>query len=179
MADKERMDYTEYFADVMRIMSSKGLLLATWKDAGTTANAMTIGWGMIGIIWGRPIWQVVVRPSRYTYQLMEREKFFSVNVMPKSLDAALKLCGVASGRDRDKLTDAKLTAVRGEGVGAPVIRESVIHYECHVLHANDFIPEAMIPDIRTGCYPSGDYHRIFWGEIVDCRVDRARVRELP
>jgi flavin reductase (DIM6/NTAB) family NADH-FMN oxidoreductase RutF len=178
MSEKIKMEYTDHFARVMKIMSSRGVLLATWKDPGKKANAMTIGWGMIGSVWSRPIWQVVVRPSRYTYTLLETERFFSVNVLPKSMNSALTACGTVSGRDRDKLADARLTVSAGAAVGAPIINESIITYECHVVHANDFIPEAMIPDIRAGCYPSGDYHRIFWGQIMDCRVDAARLGEL-
>jgi len=178
MADKVQMPYTDHFAEVMKIMSTRGVLLATWKEPGKVANAMTIGWGMIGSVWSRPIWQVVVRPSRFTYTLLEPERFFSVNVLPKSLNRALTLCGTASGRDRDKLADAGLTVEVGAAVGAPIIRESIISYECHVVHANDFIPEAMIPDIRAGSYPSGDYHRIFWGQIMDCRVDPSRRDQL-
>ena len=33
--------------------------------AGTPPNPMTIGWGTLGIIWGKPVFQVYVRPSRY------------------------------------------------------------------------------------------------------------------
>ncbi len=178
MAEKVAMQYTDYFAQVMNVMSSRGILLTAWKDPGKKANAMTIGWGMIGSIWSRPIWQVVVRPSRYTYSLLEQERFFGVCVLPKSYNKALSLCGTASGRDRDKIADAMLTVVPGPKAGAPIIEESVIHYECHIVHANDFIPEAMIPDIRTGCYPSGDYHRIFWGQILDCQVDPNLVNQL-
>ncbi|MFA5865814.1 MAG: flavin reductase family protein [Phycisphaerae bacterium] len=167
MSEKKPMHYTDHFADVMKTMSTKGLLLAVWKGDGT-ANAMTIGWGMIGSIWSRPIWQVAVRPSRYTYTLLEHERFFTVNVLPDSYDSALSLCGSVSGRNRNKLAEANLTVIPGAAKGAPVIAESIIHYECQVVHSNDFIPEAMIPDIRAGCYPSGDYHRIFWGQILDC-----------
>ena len=117
MADKVQMPYTDHFAEVMKIMSTRGVLLATWKEPGKVANAMTIGWGMIGSVWSRPIWQVVVRPSRFTYTLLETERFFSVNVLPKSLNRALTLCGTASGRDRDKLADAGLTVEVGAAVG--------------------------------------------------------------
>ncbi len=163
------MQYTDYFADVMKVMSTRGLLLASWKPDGT-ANAMTIGWGMIGSVWSRPMWQVMVRPSRYTYELLKNKPFFSVNVMPVANNNALQLCGASSGHNQDKLTQCGLTASAGSA-GAPVIEQSLIHYECQIVHANDFVPEAMVPDIRQGCYPSGDFHRIFWGQILDCRIN--------
>ena len=48
-------------------------LLLTSGDYSTSHyNAMTIGWGSIGYIWRRPFIQVVVRPTRYTYEFMEK-----------------------------------------------------------------------------------------------------------
>ncbi len=169
--EKTDIQYTDYFEYVMNRMRSNGLLLACWKDE-TQANAMTIGWGMIGVIWSRPLWQVLVRPSRYTYQLLERQPFFSVNVLTEEHNQALQICGTKSGRDTDKLTLAKLSIERGQGCGVPVIKESVIHYECQIVHRNDFIPEKMVPDIREGNYPSGDFHRVYWGQIISCKADR-------
>jgi len=177
MAEKVKMGHTDHFADVMKVMTTRGLLLATWKEPGK-ANAMAIGWGMIGSIWSRPIWQVLVRPCRYTFQLLQQEQVFTVNVMPLALDAAVQLCGTVSGANRDKLAEAGLSVVPGTETPAPIIKESVIHYECHVVHSNDFLPEAMVPDIRTGCYPSGDYHHVYWGEIVDARVDTQALDKL-
>ncbi len=171
------MEYSDRMAEVMKVMSSRGILLTAWKN-GQQANAMAIGWGMIGSIWSRPVWQVLVRPSRYTYELIEREGIFGVCVMPLALNAAVQHCGTVSGRNGDKLAETGLTAVRGEALGAPVLAQSVIHYECRVVHRNDFLPERMVPDIREGAYPSGDYHRVYWGQIVDARVDEAALGKL-
>ncbi len=174
---KVNMEYSDYFEYVMKRMRTNGLLLTSWKDDGS-ANAMTIGWGMIGIIWSRPLWQVLVRPSRYTYQLLERQPFFCVNVMPEEYNRALQICGTKSGRDYDKLSLAGITAEKGSACGAPVIKESIIHYECQIVHKNDFVPEQMVPDIREGNYPSGDFHRVYWGQIIDCKVDEQAMKTL-
>jgi flavin reductase (DIM6/NTAB) family NADH-FMN oxidoreductase RutF len=178
MAEKIRMQYTDHFERVMAKMTSKGILLATWKDDSKTANAMTIGWGLIGSVWSRPIFQVMVRPSRLTYSLMEKNRRFTVNVLPKAFDEAVVLCGTKSGRSMDKLKESGLTVFSSKATGSPVIAESVIHYECHIIHSNDFLPEAMIPNVREGAYPSGDYHRVYWGEIVDCCVDMEKLQDL-
>ncbi len=172
------MQYTDYFEYVMTRMRTTGLLLACWKDGEQQANAMTIGWGMIGVIWARPVWQVLVRPSRYTYQLLERQPFFSVNVLTEEYKKAIQICGTKSGRDTDKLALAGLTIEKGIGCGAPVIRESIIHYECHIVHRNDFIPEKMVPDIRKGNYPSGDFHRVYWGQIINSQADKQALENI-
>ncbi len=74
------------------------LLTAGDLSAGQL-NAMTISWGSIGFIWNRPMVQVVVRPTRYTYQFMENHDTFTVCAFPEDHRDALSLLGSKSGRD--------------------------------------------------------------------------------
>ena len=50
---------------------------------GEKMNVMTIGWGNIGFIWGKPIFTALVRYSRYTYELLENSGEFAVCVPKK------------------------------------------------------------------------------------------------
>jgi flavin reductase (DIM6/NTAB) family NADH-FMN oxidoreductase RutF len=97
-------------------------------------NVMTIGWGTLGAIWGRPVFLVLVRPSRHTYSRLEEVGEFTVNVPPRELAAGVNLCGTVSGRDRDKFQEARLTPVASRQVRPPIIQECVVHYECRILH---------------------------------------------
>ena len=45
---------------------------------GGRDNTMTIGWGSLGVVWGKPVFSVLVRPSRYTFDLLEASGEFSV-----------------------------------------------------------------------------------------------------
>ncbi|MBP5305227.1 MAG: flavin reductase family protein, partial [Lachnospiraceae bacterium] len=45
------------------------------------ANAMTAGWGGMGVIWGKNVVFVFVRESRYTRELMDKYDTFSVNFL--------------------------------------------------------------------------------------------------
>ena len=74
---KKQVEAFDY-ADVICKALSKGVLLTT--RSGKRVNTMTIGWGKIGIEWGRPIFIVYVRDSRYTKQLLEESGEFTVNV---------------------------------------------------------------------------------------------------
>ena len=89
---KQRIDYADHYAAVMRAMTGNGLLLGSYDSVGK-ANIMTIGWGAVGSVWGLPMWVVLVRPSRYTYHCIEHSKSFTVNVptaaMPAPRPAAL------------------------------------------------------------------------------------------
>lgn len=167
---KVEVHYPEFFQETMNVMTNEGLLLAS-LDAVGKPNTMTIGWGTMGLIWGKPMFIVLVRPSRYTYGCLEATDDFTVNVPPKELAETVAFCGSVSGRDHDKFAERGLTAVPGKRVKSPIIEECVIHYECKVVHRNDVIPANLAPDIRAGAYPAGDFHRLYFGEILAVYAD--------
>ena len=61
------------------IVALDGVFLTT-QGKDRKPNIMTIGWLQGGIIWGRPILTVLVRPSRYTFTLLEENPSFTVGV---------------------------------------------------------------------------------------------------
>ena len=162
---KSKMEYTEHYAEVLRIMRGRGLLLGSYNSAGK-ANLMTIGWGSMGSIWGIPLWIVLVRPSRYTYACIEHSGCFTVNVPPERLSMACAECGSKSGRDTDKFTACRLTARKAATVLAPTVAECPIVYECQVVHSNDVLPAKLADEILSGSYISGDFHRVYFGKIL-------------
>jgi flavin reductase (DIM6/NTAB) family NADH-FMN oxidoreductase RutF len=157
--------YSEHYQAVMSTMTSRGLLLGSYDAAGKP-NAMTIGWGAIGSIWGIPVWTVLVRPSRYTYRCIEHSAGFTVNVPTDDMVLACAGCGSKSGRDMDKFKEFSLEAGRAQSVLAPVIEQCPLVYECQVVHANDILPDKLQNEILTGSYVDGDYHRIYYGKIL-------------
>ena len=162
--------YTDYFALTVQRMREDGLLLVT-ADADGKPNVMTIGWGLIGSIWSRPIFLVLVRPSRHTYSRLEQAGDFTVNVPPRELASAAALCGAVSGRDHDKPQEARLTLVPSREVRPPIIQECVVHYECRTLHRNDLAPAALAQTVHEQFYSAGDFHRVYYGEIVATYAD--------
>ena len=107
---KIKVNYKDFFAETVERMCDDGLLLVT-KGKDNKANVMTIGWGTIGTIWAKPIFIVLVRPSRYSYSLLEQVDEFTVNVPSKELAKAALHCGTVSGRDNDKFKDMNLTEI--------------------------------------------------------------------
>jgi len=148
----------------------KGAFL-TVKD-GEKINVMTIGWGNIGFIWGKPVFTVLVRYSRYTYELLERSGEFAVCVPKKdSLKKELGICGSKSGRDLNKFQECGFTIVKGQVVSAPIIKECPVHLECKVVYKQGMDVGFLDPKIKVACYPEGDLHIMYFGEIVACSVD--------
>jgi flavin reductase (DIM6/NTAB) family NADH-FMN oxidoreductase RutF len=166
---KSKVPYTEHFPAVMEALTTRGLLLGSYGPDGRP-NAMTIGWGTLGVTWGLPMWVVLVRPSRHTWACIEHSRAFTVNVPPPALASVCDDCGTLSGRDTDKLTRCKLT-VEPCAVNAPALAECPLVYACQVVHFLDVLPERLDKKIRSGAYRAGDYHRVYFGEIVEVRAE--------
>ncbi len=146
-------------------MKTGGLLLSS-ADADGVPNVMTIGWGNAGIVWGRPVFVVYVRPSRFTFRNIEATGQFVVCVPTEDMADLCLSCGQVSGRDVDKFQEFGLTAEPAATVNAPLIGECVRHYECRVVHRNDVSDAAIDPEIRADAYPRGDLHRVYYGQIL-------------
>ena len=167
---KIEVSYTDYLKETNKMLGHGGLLLAS-VDAKGNPNAMTIGWGTIGIIWAKPIFIVLVRPSRYTYDLIEITNDFTVNVPTPKLADKVSYFGTVSGRNQNKFKAKGLTVSPGKKVKSPIIDECVINYECRVVHKNDVIPDRLADEIRNSAYRQGDFHRIYFGEILVVYAD--------
>jgi flavin reductase (DIM6/NTAB) family NADH-FMN oxidoreductase RutF len=164
------VDYKDVFNIAMERMTKGGLLLVT-ADSNGKPNVMTIGWGTIGSVWAKKTFIILVRPSRYTYSLLEQVDDFSVNVPTKSMASAVAFCGSVSGRDGDKFNQAQLAPVPAEEISAPVIDQCPINFQCRVIHKTDMVAGAVPDNTKSTFYPSDDYHRIYFGQILGCYAD--------
>jgi len=166
MERRKSCAYSEHLDLTLERLASPGLLLAAKGRDGRPDNAMTIGWATFGIIWGLPICVVLVRPSRYTYGLIEAARDFTVNVPAEGMAEAVAYLGTASGRDGDKLAHVRLATSASGTVSAPTLSACPVTYECRAVHHNDVIPAHLESRVDRGSYPRGDYHRLYYGEIL-------------
>jgi len=150
-------------------MQQQGLLLGSVDSEGKP-NVMAIGWGCPGAIWGKPVFVVLVRPSRFTFGNIEATGEFVVGVPTEQMREVCMHCGTVSGRDHDKFQECGLTLARASTVRVPLIEQCVMHYECRVLLRNDVIDSQLHPDVRSAAYKQGDFHRIYYGEILRTAV---------
>lgn len=167
---KKVADYRNYLAETARAFDEDRVLLVSQGNDGLR-NIMAIGWGTIGIVWRRPIFIVLVRPSRYTYKLVEESGEFTVNIVPPKLKDVVQYCGSVSGREYNKFKEKQLTAIPSMKVKTPIIKECVLHFECRVVYKNDLIPSELEKSIVSLLYSKGDFHRIYFGEILACQSE--------
>ena len=141
-------------------------LLTAGDFATGTFNTMTVSWGSLGVMWGRPFAQVVVRPVRHTFQFIEKFDSFTLSAFPDDCHDALLLLGSKSGRDGDKIAESGLTPQASTRVGAPGFAEAELVLECRKIYSDDFDPARFLDPTIDRNYPEKDYHRMYFGEIV-------------
>lgn len=172
---KQQVNAFDYAGHICESMK-KGILLTTKSDG--KVNTMTIGWGTIGIEWGRPVFVAYVRVGRHTRQMLDESGEFTVNIPYGDFDSKiLGFCGSKSGRDTDKIAALNLDLIDSDAVSVPGIRQLPLTLECKVLCQKvQNIP--MLPEsIQNRYYPKGvdssnpgsneDFHIAYYGEIVN------------
>ena len=127
------------------------------------SNAMTVSWGGLGVLWNKPVATVYVRPTRYTFELLEEEAYFSLCFFTPEQKDALKLCGSKSGREMDKISAAGLTEISDI---APYVEEASLVLLCKKIYTDCINPENFLEETLDSNYPKKDYHKIYIGEIV-------------
>jgi len=115
------MHQVDYMAIADKAMEQirKGAFLTV--QSGDDLNLMTIGWASIGFLWGRPMFSVMVRDSRYTYEILEKSSEFTVSVPMCNMEKQLEICGTKSGKTTDKFKECALEIFPGKKVHTPVI----------------------------------------------------------
>ena len=131
----KKIDVIEYLPQIIKEMQ-QGILLCT-KD-GDKTNAMTIGWGQVGIEWRKLVFTAYVRHGRYTHEILEKTKG-----LPRQ-ERIKKLCeNPACGR-WSKQTGGKVTK-----------RISQLKYETapksYPIPFSSSVQDRAVIEIRRGC----------------------------
>ena len=174
---KEKIEIKDYANQIIQALP-RGILLSTNADK---FNSMVIGWGHLGILWGRPTFHVYVRQGRYTKKQLDMAGEFTISVPLNGIDAQInRVCGSQSGYNIDKVKEAGLELVEAEKIGTPGIRQYPLTLECKVLYAQDQELDKIPQEIRDRMYPqeiSGsnpmankDFHTMYVGEILDAYI---------
>jgi flavin reductase (DIM6/NTAB) family NADH-FMN oxidoreductase RutF len=154
------------------------------------SNAMTIGWGGIGTLWGRTALTVYVAEKRYTKEFLDKAEYFTVMAFDvkdsRSAEGRLQgkkvlnYMGTKSGRDADRSAtqgdacpDKKAQALGLHTAyttnGTPYYTEATMVIECKIMYAAPFEPQYFKSDAPKKMYanfPAG-IHSMYIGEVVN------------
>lgn len=155
----------EFLTDNPFKLIGKDWMLIT---AGTPAsfNTMTASWGGLGVLWEKRVAFCFIRPTRYTYEFVERSDTFTLSFFEERHRKALSFCGSHSGRDTDKIKKTGLTPANQGGF--VYFDEARLVLACRKLYFQDISPEHFLDQAINDMYPQRDYHRMYVGEIVQC-----------
>lgn len=135
-------------------------------------NAMTIGWGGLGVLWGRDraVLTVYVREDRYTHGFMENNEYFVVEGFGNRYRDQLHYLGSASGRNEDKMTGSGLTVSFTEQ-GTPYFEEGDIMFVCKKIYGAPLNPDGF-GELAKDMYKDKPLHSMYIGEIERIMVKR-------
>ena len=164
MKDFKKLSCTELDFNVFEEIGKKMLLITASDSETGRLNAMTASWGMMGILWNKPVCALFIRPQRFTKPLVDGSGLFSVNVLSAGHGDAYRICGTLSGRDNDKITMSKLTPFETDGVFGFEESETVLVLK--KLYQDEIGEGGFIDKGLLSNYSAKDYHAVYVCEIV-------------
>lgn len=130
------------------------------------ANTMTASWGGVGVLWGKNVVYIFVRDTRYTKEFIDNGETFSLTFLDSSNKGALKYLGAVSGRDENKIENARMHLDYCKDT--PYIDEGNLVFICRKLSATKMTPDQFIDSsIESSWYADGNLHTMYVGEILE------------
>ena len=132
-------------------------------------NTMTVSWGGVGIMWGKPCAFTFIRPQRYTFEFTENNDYYTMSFFDEKYRDALKFCGTKSGRDYDKVKKTNLTPAFTEN-GAPYFEEAKLVFVCRKMYSQFLNEESICDPESVSKWYKDDYHKMYISEIEEVLV---------
>ena len=150
---------------VFSLIGDRWMLVAATDKSGRT-NAMTASWGGMGVLWGKKVAFVFIRPQRYTKRFVDEAEKFTLSFFDDSYKNMLGYMGKVSGKDEDKIAKSGLTVT--DRNGAPVFKEASLTLVCKKMYRDTLKEENFIDKSNIEkWYPQKDYHDVYVAEIVE------------
>lgn len=151
--------------DVFSLIGDRWMLVAATDKSGRS-NAMTASWGGLGVLWGKKVAFVFIRPQRYTKKFVDEADVFSLSFFDDKYKKMLGYMGKVSGKDEDKISKSGLTL--SDRNGAPFFAEASLTLICRKMYRQTLKEENFIDKSNIGkWYPQKDYHDVYVAEITE------------
>lgn len=130
-------------------------------------NTMTASWGFMGILWNKPIAVCFIRPQRFTLEFVEKSPYYTLSFFSDEYHKALQFCGDNSGRDHDKAKETGLIPIR-TSLNNITFSQARLVLECKKLYSGSIKEENFVmKELINKNYPQKDFHRYFFGEVIN------------
>ncbi|SHK76668.1 NADH-FMN oxidoreductase RutF, flavin reductase (DIM6/NTAB) family [Clostridium cavendishii DSM 21758] len=145
-----------------KLIGKDWMLITAKKE--DKVNTMTASWGGLGVMWGKNVAYIVIRPQRYTKEFIDSSNKFSLTFFDDSFKKDLGYLGKVSGRDEDKIASTSLNVTEIDNI--PYFQEGKLVLVCKKLYAQEFKEECFIDnESNEKWYPNKDYHTLYVAEI--------------
>ena len=156
------IDPKDLTGNVFSLIGSQWMLVT----AGTKehCNTMTASWGGVGVMWGKQVAFLFIRPQRYTKEFVDATAEMSISVLPEAYRKELNYFGTVSGRDEDKIAKSGLGIAEENGV--PYFADARLAFICKKLYAQPLEADCFIDKSNIErWYPGNDFHTMYVVEI--------------
>lgn len=145
-------------------IGSQWMLITAEKDG--KVNTMTASWGGVGVLWGKNVATVYIRPQRYTKEFVDAGDTFTLTFFGGDRMKEMGYLGKVSGREvPDKIEQAGLHEETVDGY--PAFAEGAQVLVCKKLYHDTIKPENFYGSEEDGkWYPDKDYHTMYIAEII-------------
>lgn len=152
----------DFHADSFKLFDKEWALLTAGDSS--RFNTMTIAWGGLGTLWGKPVATVYVKPCRYTHEFMEQNDCFTLSFYAERYKKALSFLGSVSGRDCDKVAECGLTPEFLPD--AVTFREARATLVCKKIYRQELDLAAIPDDAVQKYYRTEAPHTMYIGEVL-------------
>jgi len=163
MTNFKEMNIADFDLNIFQMIEKDWMLIGTSHDE--KKDAMTASCGGFGVIYPYgPVAFILVRPQRYTHELLKQSELFSLNFFDGGQRKELAYFGRVSGWEEDKISKSSLTLIEGEEV--PCFNEANTIVVCRKFYVQQHTPESFLDlEVVAKGFPDKDYHYMYIGKI--------------
>ncbi len=166
MQNYKQIKPEEFNISPFQLIGNDWMLITAQKDG--KVNTMTASWGGLGVMWGKNVAYVVIRPQRYTKEFIDNADSFSLTFFDKKYKKTLSYLGSTSGRDEDKIKKSNLTLSYNDNI--PYFEEAKTVIFCKKLYAQEYKSECFIDKEIIEKWYNDDYHTLYIAEIIEINL---------
>lgn len=152
----------ELTQNVFGLIGDTWMLVSAARDG--VANTMTASWGGLGVLFGKKVAFLFIRPQRYTKEFIDASETLSLTFLNDSWKKELSYIGSVSGRQEDKIANTGLELLWKDGT--PYFAQGKLILFCRKLYAQEMDSKCFLDsDILKRWYANHDFHTAYVVEI--------------
>lgn len=153
--------------NIIKMLGEDWMLVTAGNDQ--QFNMMTASWGGLGRLYEKPTATCFINPTRYTYQLLEKNDTYTLSFYTEAYRDALQYCGTNSGRDTDKVKGSGLTPITTPS-GSKAFAEAWLIIECRKLVGQSLNHDGLFDEKVKAEWVGKQLHKMYIGEIINVWV---------